>query len=126
VVHADLPALTPSDVEAVLGTEADVVVATDRHDAGTNLLLVPLTPASCQEPVTREGHERLTTSGRFRFRFGEDSCAAHLAEAERLGLRADVVGRPGTAADLDTIDDWAELPRDVRARVRTAVGHSLP
>lgn len=107
VVHADLPALTPSDVEAVLGTDADVVVATDRHDAGTNLLVVPVTAA-------------------YRFRFGEDSRAAHLAEAERLGLCSAVVRRPGTAADLDTIDDWAELPRGVRARVRTAVGHPLP
>jgi 2-phospho-L-lactate guanylyltransferase len=107
VVHADLPALTPSDVEAVLGTDADVVVATDRHDAGTNLLLVPGTAA-------------------YRFRFGEGSRTAHVAEAERLGLRFAVVRRPGTTADLDTIDDWAELPGDVRTRVRTAVGHPLP
>lgn len=108
VVHADLPGLTVGDVGAVLSTEAQVVVATDRHAAGTNLLLVP----AAVPP--------------FRFRFGPGSRAAHLSEADRLGLRAAVVRRPGTAADLDTIDDWAELPRDVRARVRTAVGHPLP
>ncbi len=108
VVHADLPALALDDVDAVLTTDADVVVATDRHAAGTNLLLVPVAEQA------------------YRFRFGPGSRAAHLAEADRLGLRAAVVQRPGTAADLDTIDDWAELPHEVRARVRTAVGHPLP
>lgn len=108
VAHADLPGLTADDVAALLATDAQVVVATDRHEAGTNLLLVP----AAVPP--------------FRFRFGPGSRAAHLSEADRLGLRAAVVRRPGTAADLDTIDDWAELPRDVRARVRTAVGHPLP
>lgn len=110
VAHADLPALALDDVDAVLHTDADVVVATDRHAVGTNLLLVPL----------------VLPSGAFRFRFGPGSRAAHLAEADRLGLHAAVVQRPGTAADLDTIDDWAELPRDVRTRVRTAVRHPLP
>ncbi|AEG45375.1 2-phospho-L-lactate guanylyltransferase [Isoptericola variabilis] len=110
VVHADLPALAPDDVEAVLRADADVVVATDRHASGTNLLLVPLHPPGSS----------------FTFRFGPDSRAAHVAEAGRLGLRAVVVHRPGTAADLDTIDDWTELPPAVRARVRTAVGHRLP
>ncbi len=109
VVHADLPGLTVGDVGAVLSTEAQVVVATDRHAAGTNLLLVP---AAATPP--------------FPFRFGLGSREAHLAEADRLGLSAAVVRRPGTAADLDTIDDWAELPREVRARVRAAVGRPLP
>jgi 2-phospho-L-lactate guanylyltransferase len=49
-----------------------------------------------------------------------------VAEAERQGLRAVVVRRPGTAADLDTIDDWTDLPAGVRARVRDAVGPALP
>ncbi len=108
VAHADLPGLTAHDVAAVLAAGAQVVVATDRHEAGTNLLLVP------------------AAGPPFRFRFGPGSRAAHLAEAARLGLRTAVVRRRGTAADLDTIDDWAELPRDVRARVRAAVGHPLP
>jgi 2-phospho-L-lactate guanylyltransferase len=104
VAHADLPALTPDDVRAVLADDAPVVVATDRHGAGTNLLV--LDPAA----------------ERFRTRFGADSRAAHLTEAGRLGLRAAVVQRPGTAVDLDTVDDWGELPADVRA----AVGLHVP
>ncbi len=98
VVHADLPLLTPADVDAVATARADVVVATDRHGTGTNLLAVPRV-------------------GDHAFRFGAGSRAAHEAEAARHGLRAAVVLRPGTAADLDTIDDVAELPLAVRDRL---------
>jgi len=104
VAHADLPALTPDDVRAVLAQDAPVVVASDRLGSGTNLLA--LAPGT----------------GEFRFRFGPDSRAAHVAEAERLGLPAVVVQRPGTAVDLDTVDDWGELPAPVRA----AVGLHVP
>ncbi|WP_159798695.1 NTP transferase domain-containing protein [Puerhibacterium puerhi] len=119
VAHADLPALTPEDVAALLAASgtveappertgipgtaesgaADVVVATDRHGTGTNLLVLPLAAAG------------------FAFRFGAGSRAAHEAEAVRRGLRAVVVQRPGTAADLDTLDDWDQLPAAVRTRL---------
>lgn len=102
VVHADLPALTSSDVVALTDEPAEVVIATDRAGTGTNLLLL------------RGGEE-------FRFRFGEGSRGAHEREAERAGLGVVVVRRPGTAVDLDTTDDWAELP----AHVRHAVGHGM-
>jgi 2-phospho-L-lactate guanylyltransferase len=104
VAHADLPALAPDDVAALLPPDAggsDVVVATDRHGTGTNLLAVPLTGPGV----------------RFAFRFGVGSRAAHEAEAARHGLRAVVVERPGTAADLDTLEDWDELPSAVRTRL---------
>ncbi|GAB4086542.1 hypothetical protein GCM10028784_31720 [Myceligenerans cantabricum] len=137
VAHADLPALTPADVadlaarsaagpsgrhsdhargphparttvgrpadRAAVGRAgtADVVVATDRVGRGTNLLLL-------DAGVAGRG---------FRFRFGPDSRAAHEAEAARLGLQVVTTSRPGTAVDLDTVDDWRELPADVRAAV---------
>jgi 2-phospho-L-lactate guanylyltransferase len=107
VAHADLPALSPEDVGALLATDAPVVVATDRYRSGTNLLLLRAADAA---------------PGAFRFRFGIGSLAAHLAEAESLGLEAAVVHRPGTAVDLDTADDWSQLPDEVRA----AVGHQVP
>ncbi|PUB27871.1 2-phospho-L-lactate guanylyltransferase [Promicromonospora sp. AC04] len=106
VAHADLPALTPADVAAILAEEAPVVVATDRNRSGTNLLLLPFGVASAG----------------FRFRFGDGSLAAHLAEAEAHGLGATVVQRPGTAVDLDTVDDWSQLPDEVRS----AVGQQVP
>ncbi|WP_285108089.1 2-phospho-L-lactate guanylyltransferase [Promicromonospora sp. MEB111] len=104
VAHADLPALTQADVAALLTEEAPVVVATDRYRSGTNLLLLPFADLG------------------FRFRFGVGSLAAHLAEAEARGLTARVVDRPGTAVDLDTADDWSQLPDEVRA----AVGAQVP
>lgn len=97
IAHADLPALTPQDVEALLALDAPVVVATDRGRSGTNLLV-------------------LDADAPFTFRFGVGSLDAHLAEADLRGVRAAVVQRPGTAVDLDTFDDWAELPVDVQAR----------
>jgi 2-phospho-L-lactate/phosphoenolpyruvate guanylyltransferase len=97
IAHADLPALTVEDVEALLAHDAPVVVATDRMRSGTNLLV-------------------LDADAPFTFRFGVGSLAAHLAEADARGVRAVVVQRPGTAVDLDTLDDWSELPPDVRAR----------
>ena len=112
VAHADLPLLAPDDVAALLaagatGDAPPAVVATDRHLAGTNLLVLPATAA-------------------FRFRFGEASRTAHVAEAGRAGLRPVVVRRPGTAVDLDTIDDWGELPRAVRDRLRHGLDLPLP
>lgn len=104
VAHADLPALTVEDVEALLAEEAPVVVATDRARSGTNLLV-------------------LAADAPFTFRFGAGSLEAHLAEAAQQGVRAAVVQRTGTAVDLDTLDDWAELPADVRARDELAELH---
>ncbi|MFJ1513525.1 2-phospho-L-lactate guanylyltransferase [Cellulosimicrobium funkei] len=114
VAHADLPALTTADVAALLAEDAPVVVATDRLGSGTNLLVLD-PPASAPSSGGPGG-------AGFRFRFGPGSRAAHVAEAERLGLRAVVVRRPGTAVDLDTVDDWGELPPHVRA----AVGLHVP
>lgn len=112
VAHADLPLLSPADVAALLaaGTghgNGTAVVAPDRHGTGTNLLLVPATTA-------------------FTFRFGPGSCAAHVAEAGRAGLPVAVVHRPGTEVDLDTLDDWGELPAAARDRLRDGVGLPLP
>ncbi|RXR27003.1 2-phospho-L-lactate guanylyltransferase [Oerskovia turbata] len=104
VAHADLPALATDDVEALLAEDAPVVVATDRTRSGTNLLV-------------------LDADAPFTFRFGVESLEAHLAEAERRGVRAAVVQRTGTAVDLDTLDDWSELPADVRARDELADLH---
>ncbi len=133
VAHADLPALTTADVAALLAEDAPVVVATDRVGAGTNLLVLgpPASAPSSTTLLSGSGAERQEARARpdggargegFRFQFGTGSRAAHVAEAERLGLRAVVVQRPGTAVDLDTVDDWGELPPPVRA----AVGLHVP
>lgn len=83
VVHADLPLLTPTDVEAVAGTAGPgrVILAPSRV-GGTNLL-------AGADPL--------------RFAYGPGSFARHLAAA-RAGERR-VVVRVGTALDLDTPED---------------------
>lgn len=104
VAHADLPALTPDDVAALLGRPGSpLVLAPDRTGSGTNALV--LDPASAA----------------FTFRFGAGSLAAHRAEAASRGWAAVEVDRPGTAVDLDTPQDWAALPQPVRDRVAAAV-----
>ncbi len=102
IAHADLPALTASDVDAVLAAAQPIAVATDRAGRGSNLL-------ACDLALP------------LRFRFGPDSLAAHLAEADRLGVRATVVRRPGTAVDLDTVADWRALPAELRGDLARAV-----
>jgi 2-phospho-L-lactate/phosphoenolpyruvate guanylyltransferase len=130
VVHADLPALEPDDVAALIAAEVPeaaahgagasdagamlshsvrgpatsrVVLATDRAGSGTNaLLLDPVDPG-------------------FPFRFGVGSLRAHLEEADRIGSASVVLRRTGTACDLDTVADWSALPEPVRQRVIRAV-----
>ncbi len=99
VVHADLPALAGDDVAAVLAAPGPLALAADRLGTGTNALVLdrPATP--------------------FAFHFGAGSLAAHRAEAAARGWDAVVVRRPGTAVDLDTPEDWAALPADVRRRL---------
>jgi len=79
VVHADLPLLSAGDVETVLSSEADVVIARS-YDGGTNGLLL----RSLVRPA-----------------FGVGSAAMHADRARRAGLTAAVLDIPGFAMDVD-------------------------
>lgn len=79
IVHADLPHLQIGDVDVVLGSPGDVVVARSR-DGGTNGLLM----------------RRLITPS-----FGPGSALAHVSTARTMGLRARVLDVPGFAVDVD-------------------------
>lgn len=79
IVHADLPRLSPDDIDEVLGTAGDVVVARSR-DGGTNGLLL---------------RRKIAPS------FGPGSAAAHAGDARAAGLRATVIDVPGFALDVD-------------------------
>lgn len=98
IVHADLPALTVADVEAILAPNADVVIACDRDASGTNALVVD-------------------AAAGFTFRFGPGSLAAHSDEAAALRLTVALVDRPGSRVDLDTVADWPHLPPGTRDEV---------
>lgn len=91
VIHADLPKLVPLDCELLAAAPAaTIAIAPDRHGIGTNALSLPL-----------------PESAAFRFAFGADSFAAHQAEANRLGLKLEVIRSPGLESD---VDEPADLP----------------
>ncbi len=102
VLFGDLPLLEPDDVRSLVRRDAPLIIATDRHGAGTNALMLRLGSNAAAE---------------FRFAYGTNSRQRHLDEADRLGLDPITAISAGTALDLDTIDDVERLG---------AYGRSLP
>lgn len=94
IAHGDLPLADRlvDDVLEIASTNAscDVLIVTDRHEDGTNVLVLP--------------RRRL---GDWRFAYGPGSKDRHLAEAARLGLRVRALTHPRLSVDLDTVDDLA-------------------
>jgi 2-phospho-L-lactate/phosphoenolpyruvate guanylyltransferase len=91
VAHADLPfPATLVDV-ARRARATDAVIVADRHGDGTNVLAVP-------------------TGAGWRFGYGAGSFTRHVAEAERLGLRAVLVDDAGLAWDVDSPADLDPPP----------------
>jgi 2-phospho-L-lactate guanylyltransferase len=94
VLPCDLPRLEGAALQAMVSLAdsdikvANVVIAPDRHGAGTNALLVD---ASAQA-----------------FAFGVNSFAKHVALAEAHGARALSCANPTLAFDLDTAEDLTE------------------
>lgn len=93
VLPVDLPLLTRDDVLALL-EKADqppvVVIAPDRHQRGTNAMLV-------------------SPAGLIEYDFGEDSFRRHCEAARKAGARLEVVNLPSLALDLDVPEDLDEL-----------------
>jgi 2-phospho-L-lactate guanylyltransferase len=87
VAHADLPRATRLDHCA--GFDG-ITLVPDRHHDGTPVAVVP-------------------TGTGFRFAYGPGSFAAHVAEAERLGLAWRSLLDPDLAWDVDGPDDLAAL-----------------
>jgi 2-phospho-L-lactate guanylyltransferase len=85
VAHADLPLASGL---AALADGPGVTIVPDRHRDGTNVLVVP-------------------AGAGFRFAYGPDSYAAHLAEAERLGLPVTLVESAELGWDVDVPADLA-------------------
>lgn len=92
VAHGDLPM---ARALAVLAAGEGVTLVPDRHEDGTNVVVVP------------------AASG-FRFAYGPGSFERHQDEAARLGLPLQVVRSPALAWDVDDPADLA-LPSPVAA-----------
>ena len=92
IVLADLPRLTSDDVDLMVNRSLamSVTMAPDRHGRGTNAMI--LRPPDAIEPS-----------------FGVDSLLKHQHEVEQLGLNASTFKSPGTAFDVDTVDDLIDL-----------------
>jgi 2-phospho-L-lactate/phosphoenolpyruvate guanylyltransferase len=89
VVAADLPRLAADDLTAVRAPDVPVIVA-PTVDGGTGVLV-------------RRPAGAITT------RYGVGSAGRHLALAQRAGVLAVTVERPGTAYDVDTLADLTAL-----------------
>ncbi len=89
IIPADLPLITPQDVQRMLEFIHDppvVVVAPDRHRLGTNALLV------C--PV-----------GLIQYDFGPGSFERHCERARQVGARLEICEIPSLALDVDLPED---------------------
>jgi 2-phospho-L-lactate guanylyltransferase len=102
VIPADLPLLQVTDVIALLAPAADVVLAPDLAQGGTNALVYPAGQADFA-------------------RFGVDSAQRHAAEAAIRGLSFARVTTAALSRDVDIADhiDAAVRAACAPARVRT-------
>jgi 2-phospho-L-lactate guanylyltransferase len=94
VVAADLPQLTPEDVQALIDATPECGIAIARAtDGGTNAVA-------------------MRPPGRVTTHFGEpESAAVHERAAWLVGGDAHVIERPGLAFDIDTPEDLAAWRR---------------
>ncbi|MFZ5819225.1 MAG: 2-phospho-L-lactate guanylyltransferase [Chloroflexota bacterium] len=93
VLPADLPLLARDDILALIARATDppvVVIAPDRHEKGTNALLI--SPANLIE-----------------YNFGDNSFKRHCERARKAGARLEIVSLPSLALDLDLPEDLALL-----------------
>jgi 2-phospho-L-lactate guanylyltransferase len=89
ILPADLPLLTPEDVLTLIERGSNppvVVIAPDRHEKGTNALLI-------------------SPSGLIEYDFGENSFKRHCERARKSGARLEIVDLPSLGLDLDLPED---------------------
>lgn len=92
VLPADLPEITPADIDELVhaGRAGGCAIAPDAAGVGTNALC-------------------LTSPAEFQFQFGPDSKSLHLREAQRLGLNPRVVRLPGLELNVDLPADLERM-----------------
>lgn len=94
MVPGDCPLLDPTEIDdliaKVTSAQVDVAIVPDRHEHGTNALVV--------DP-----------SGPFEPQFGPDSLRRHTEQARRRGLRSSVERVRSLALDVDSPEDLSEL-----------------
>jgi len=89
VVPADLPLITVADIREVIQRAVDppvVVITPDRHQQGTNALLV-------------------APPGFIKYDYGPGSFQRHCIQAEKAGARLEICERGSVALDIDLPED---------------------
>jgi 2-phospho-L-lactate guanylyltransferase len=89
VLPADLPLISREDVETLIERASDppvVVIAPDRHEKGTNALLI-------------------SPSGLIEYDFGINSFQRHCERVRKAGARLEIVNLPSLGLDLDLPED---------------------
>ena len=89
VLPVDLPLISREDILTLIERAADppvVVIAPDRHEKGTNALLI-------------------SPSGLIEYDFGEDSFQHHCQRVKEAGARLEIVNLPSLGLDLDLPED---------------------
>ena len=97
VLPADLPLISPDDILELINRAVDppvVVIAPDRHEKGTNALLI-------------------SPSGLIEYDFGENSFQRHCERVKKAGARLEIVNLPSLGLDLDLPEDL-ELIREMQ------------
>ena len=104
-ISADLPLLTPGDIDVMVerSTRFDVVLAPSLDGTGTNAMLA-------RPPLVVP------------YLFGVNSLEKHLRAARRRGLSANLYASRSLSLDIDTIEDVQELERATRAGVSPRPG----
>ena len=96
VLPADLPLISPQDIRELIDRAIDppvVVIAPDRHQKGTNALLI-------------------SPSGLIEYDFGENSFERHCERVKEAGARLEIVNLLSLGLDLDLPEDL-ELIREM-------------
>ena len=102
ILPADLPLLSRDDILALIERATNppvVVIAPDRHQQGTNALLI-------------------SPSGLIEYDFGPDSFRRHCERAREAGARLEIVTLPSLELDLDLPEDLALLDKSNRLPIR--------
>jgi 2-phospho-L-lactate guanylyltransferase len=102
ILPADLPLLTRDDILTFIERATNppvVVIAPDRHENGTNALL-------------------MSPAGLIKYDFGENSFQRHCERALKVGARLEVVKLAAFGLDLDMPEDLAILDKFKDMKIR--------
>ncbi len=102
VLPADLPLISSEDIRALIERAIDppvVVIAPDRHEKGTNALLI-------------------SPAGLIEYDFGENSFQRHCELVKKSGARLEIVNLPSIGLDVDVPEDL-EIVRGLQKNMVT-------